>query len=89
MSKKTIIPIIIAALAAVFASQSPDGLDKVSEVLGFSDKAIEHSAIMTGYQIPFIGNSSVSAIFAGLIGVLITYGIFLLIGKYLQFRQAK
>jgi len=73
VNKKIIFPIVLAALAALFASQNPDGLDKVSEVLGFAHKGTENSAIMAGYS---IGGYKLSVIFAGVVGVLIVYGIF-------------
>ena len=78
MNKKLLFSVVLVALAAVFASQNPDGLDKVSEMLGFAGKGTEHSAIMTGYNISFLGTSKLSTIFAGIAGVLIVYGIFLL-----------
>jgi cobalt/nickel transport protein len=78
MNKKIFFPLIIVILASIFASQHPDGLDKVSKIFNFSGKAIEHKSIMSNYSIPFLGNSTASTIFAGIIGVLIIYGLFLL-----------
>jgi len=80
MKRNLLISIAIALLAALFASQNPDGLDKVSEVLGISDKGTEDSAIMAGYNIHFLGMSKLSTIAAGVIGILIIYGLFLFIG---------
>ena len=78
MNKKLLFPVVLAALAAIFASQYPDGLDKVSEILGFTGRGIEHSAVMPGYNIGFLGVSKLSTVFAGIAGVLICYGLFLL-----------
>jgi hypothetical protein len=88
MNKKLIIPCVLAILAAVFASQNPDGLDKVSQMLGFEGKGIEHSAVMSGYTIPFLGVSKLSTIFAGVFGVLIIYVLFsLFIAIYKKVRN--
>ena len=80
MKIKLFISVVIAVLAALFASQNPDGLDKVSEALGFAHKGVENSALMAGYNVHFLGSSKLSTVAAGILGVLITYGIFLLIG---------
>jgi len=87
MNKKLLFPLLIAVLAAIFASQNPDGLDKVSEMLGFAHKGVEHPAIMAGYNLPFLGASKLSAILAGIAGVMLTYGIFML-GLYLARKHS-
>ncbi|MCX5782572.1 MAG: PDGLE domain-containing protein [Elusimicrobia bacterium] len=79
-----IFPFVLVILAAIFASQNPDGLDKVSQILGFASKGIEHSSIMTGYTIPFLGTSKLSTVFAGIAGVLLMYGFFILLGFLLK-----
>lgn len=76
MNKKLIFPLVVAALAALFASQNPDGLDTVSGLLGFGGKGIERTSPMTGYTVPFLGGTKLSTVFAGIAGVLITYGVF-------------
>lgn len=80
MKKKLFFSFAIAVLAALFASRNPDGLDKVSEILGFANKGTENTALMAGYNIHFLGSSKLSTIAAGVIGVLLTYGFFLLTG---------
>lgn len=76
MKKRFLIAIIITVLASFFASQNPDGLDKVSETLGFADAAKENGAIMKDYTIGFAGHPQISTALAGVIGVLLVYGIF-------------
>lgn len=68
--------IAIAFLAAFFASTNPDGLDFVSEKLGFGNKGIERKAVMTGYSFPFLQKSGISTAAAGAAGVLITFAVF-------------
>jgi hypothetical protein len=77
VKKNLILPVILAILAAFFASQHPDGLDKVSQLLGFSNKGVERTAMMAGYNLPFLGSGVLSAVLAGVAGVLIIYVGFL------------
>jgi hypothetical protein len=73
------ISLVIAALAALFASQSPDGLDKVAQALGFKHQGIEHSALLAGYRLPFLHDAKLSTLIAGAAGVFLAYGLFLVI----------
>jgi len=84
MKKTLILTGIITVLAAFFASSSPDGLDKTSEVLGFAQKGIERHSLMTGYAIPFISNAPLSTALAGMIGFLFIFGIFWSIASILK-----
>lgn len=88
MNKKPYFPLLIAALAALFASQNPDGLDYVSEMLGFAGKGVEHPAPMSGYTLHFLGASKVSTALAGIAGVLLTYGAFRLAAVLMKRRAA-
>ncbi|MFA4905170.1 MAG: PDGLE domain-containing protein [Candidatus Margulisiibacteriota bacterium] len=62
MRKLIFIAILIAVLAAFFASTHPDGLDFVAEKFGFADKAQERSALLPPS--------------AGIAGVFITLSLF-------------
>jgi len=68
--------IAVVVLAGAFASQNPDGLEKVAEILGFAGKATNRWAIMFAYRIHFLGTTKFSAILAGICGVGIIYGLF-------------
>ena len=68
--------ILIAILAAFFASASPDGLEKVAENLGFIENGVERSSVMTDYSVPFIASPGISTSVAGIIGILLTLGVF-------------
>ena len=76
MRKRILVAVIIAVLAAFFASRHPDGLDKVSGILGFSGLAKENGAVMKDYTINFIGQTPISSAIAGIIGVFIVFGVF-------------
>lgn len=83
---------VIIALAFVvlspLASGDPDGLNRVAEDLGFIGlEADAPYEILSGYTIPFLGDTAVSTITAGLVGALIVAAIAGGVG-YLLRRQA-
>ena len=84
MKYKFLPPIVVAILAALFASRYPDGLAKTSELLDFAGKGLNHRALLAGYHLPFIKESGFSAIFAGISGVFLVYGFFLGIRLFLR-----
>ena len=80
---------VIISLAVVllspFASAYPDGLERVAENLGFLDTA--QSApyeIIPDYTVPFLGETALSTIVAGIIGALVVLGIAIFAGRALQ-----
>jgi hypothetical protein len=75
MKKPIIFAGLIAVLAAFWASANPDGLDKVSESLGFAARVIERHSLMTDYALPFLPAGPVSTAAAGMIGILIVFGL--------------
>ena len=76
MRKIILLSLVIAVLAAFFASAHPDGLEKVAEGLGFIDRGVERHSLMTDYSVPFITREAVSTAVAGFIGILMTLGLF-------------
>lgn len=88
MIKKIMLPIFaLTILASLFASQSPDGLDKVSILLGFSKKGIERHSPMTDYAIPFISNVPFSTAVAGIAGVFLILIMAWIIAKGLRISR--
>ncbi|MFJ7728320.1 PDGLE domain-containing protein [Neobacillus sp. NPDC097160] len=75
------VSLVIAGAVSLLASEHPDGYEKAGEQLGFIDRAtsILHSPL-PDYTIPGV-HSWLSSSLAGLIGVAITFFIFLLLGK--------
>lgn len=71
-----LLSILIAVLAAFFASSNPDGLEKVAETLGFIERGVERSSVMTDYAVPFISHEGISTSIAGILGIFITLGLF-------------
>jgi hypothetical protein len=76
MKNVILLSILIAVLAAFFASAHPDGLEKVAETLGFIEQGAERTSWMTDYTVPFISAEGISTAAAGVIGILITLGLF-------------
>ncbi len=79
-----LLSILIAVLAAFFASANPDGLERVAESLGFIGSGVERSSVMTDYTVPFISHEGASAAVAGILGILIAFGVFWLAATFLK-----
>jgi cobalt/nickel transport system permease protein len=72
--------------ASIWASADPDGLERVAEDLGFLDASQDPGyQILPDYTIPGI-DGVVSTIAAGLIGVVVVFGLVWLIGRVLARR---
>jgi hypothetical protein len=73
-----LVAIGLAMLVSGFASSAPDGLNKVAEDHGFAANAKEHlfeNGPLAGYAVKGVGNDRLGTAIAGLIGVLVTFGI--------------
>jgi len=68
--------VLAAAVFIPFASQSPDGLEKVAKDLGFAAKESERPAVQpfADYRIPGIDNKNISTVISGLLGALTMFG---------------
>lgn len=80
---------ILITLAVVvispLASSNPDGLERVAEDLGFLNTG--QSApfeLIPDYTLPFFGETPLSTIAAGLIGVLVVLGIIFMLSRALR-----
>jgi cobalt/nickel transport protein len=82
------ISLLLALSLSPFASTSPDGLEKVAEMKGFSEKGegwkLWKYAPLPDYGIPWIKNEKVSAALSGLIGTLAIFFIVLGIGRLVK-----
>ena len=84
---------LVVALAVVvlspLASAFPDGLERVAIDMGFEPLAVGASyEILPDYTIPFLGETAISGIAAGAIGVLIVAGLAVVIGRLVRRRSA-
>jgi hypothetical protein len=78
---------LAVTLVSPLASPWPDGLERVADDQGFSDAAEEPLyEIIPGYVLPGIPSESLATILAGVVGVLIVFGITLGAGYALRSR---
>lgn len=80
---------VLISLAVVFlaplASVFPDGLERVAEDLGFLDIAQDSPyRIFSDYLIPAFGDSALSTILAGVVGVIVVSGVVYLVGQIIR-----
>jgi cobalt/nickel transport system permease protein len=81
---------LIVVLLSPLASASPDGLERVAIDMGFIDAG--QSApyeIIPDYTVPFLGETPISTILAGVIGALIVLGIMIVTGRSLQKKTSR
>jgi cobalt/nickel transport system permease protein len=76
---------LIVVLLSPLASADPDGLERVAIDMGFIDagQAAPYE-IIPDYTVPFLGETPLSTILAGVIGALIVLGIMVMTGRSLQ-----
>lgn len=73
---------LLVVFISPFASANPDGLERVAGDLGFLSRA-QGSTIkgLPGYSLPFLGQTGLSTILAGVIGLIVVGLIAFFIGK--------
>lgn len=76
---------LIVVLLAPFAAADPDGLERVAGDLGFIDRAAEPPyALVPDYTLPFLGETALSTILAGGLGVLVVAALTLALARLLR-----
>ena len=79
---------LIVVLLSPFASANPDGLERVAGDLGFLDTA--QSApyqVIPDYTVPFLGNTPISTIAAGVIGLIVVGIVVVLLGQRMKAKS--
>lgn len=79
---------LVVILLSPFASANPDGLERVATDLGFIGRG--QSAVynlLPDYTLPILGQTPLSTIMAGLIGMLVVLALALIAGRSLQKRS--
>lgn len=80
---------LLVTLLSPLASGSPDGLEWVAGEKGFLQTAQDAPyQILPDYTLPFLGETAVSTILAGVIGVLLVAGIMVLVARTVRRRSA-
>ncbi len=82
--------VIILLLLSPFASSFPDGLERVAHDLGFISAEREGiTSPLPDYTVPLLGDSGLSTIVAGTIGVILLILLFFIIDKLTRNRKQK
>jgi cobalt/nickel transport system permease protein len=80
---------VLISLLAVFlsplASADPDGLERVATDMGFlqSGQSAPYQ-ILPDYTVPFLGETALSTVVAGVVGALVLLGLMIVIGQTLR-----
>jgi cobalt/nickel transport system permease protein len=76
---------LAVVLLSPYASAKPDGLERVATDLGFIDAGQSTPfQIIPDYTIPFLGETPLSTILAGVVGVLLLLGLVYVAGRSMQ-----
>jgi len=78
--KALIIILFCLAILIPFASEAPDGLERVVEALGIEEHEPAWKGLMPDYTLPTIDNPYLSTILAGTFGVLLVLGVAFVVG---------
>jgi len=76
---------LFALLISPYASANPDGLERVAQDLGFLESGQNSPYnLLQDYSIPFFGDTGASTIIAGIVGVVVVFGLLMLVGRNLR-----
>jgi cobalt/nickel transport system permease protein len=82
------VAVALAALAPL-ASSDPDGLERVAEDAGFLERAQDAPyQIIPDYVLPGVANEALATIAAGVIGLLLVFGVAFAIGRVRRRQSA-
>lgn len=78
---------LLVVLLSPFASSDPDGLERVAMNMGFIDSGQSAPySIIPDYTLPFLGETALSTIMAGIIGIIVVGAVIMLIGRGIKAR---
>lgn len=87
------ISLLLALFLSPFASPNPDGLEKMAEKMGFSEKGKDWKfwqyAPLRDYTIPWIKNEKISKVLSGTIGTLAIFLATVGIGRLIKKSSIK
>ena len=80
---------LFAVLLSPFASGNPDGLERIAEDLGFLGSGLDAPyQILPDYTIPFLGETAISTVLAGIVGIIVVAGLMILLGRNLRRQKS-
>jgi cobalt/nickel transport system permease protein len=86
----SLIAVLVILLLAPFASGHPDGLEWVAELTGFAESAQDAPySLLADYTLPFAGETPISTILAGLVGVIVVAVVLMSVVKGLRTENGK
>jgi len=79
---------LLVVLISPFASGDPDGLERVATDMGFIEVGQDAPfSIIPDYTLPFLGETALSTILAGVIGIAVVAIIAILVGRGLKAKS--
>lgn len=79
---------LLVVFISPFASGDPDGLERVAEDLGFIGTGLDAPySIIPDYTVPFLGETALSTILAGVVGIIVVAVIMVLIGRGMKAKS--
>lgn len=79
---------LLVVLISPFASADPDGLERVAGDLGFLGAGQSSPfSIIPDYTLPFLGQTALSTILAGVVGIIVVGLVMVLIGRGLKAKS--
>lgn len=86
------VAVVLAVFVSPFASDSPDGLERVATDEGIIDQADEHGLTespIADYQVEGVDNERVGTGIAGLIGVAVTFAVGLVVFTVVRMGRSR
>ncbi|HYJ59883.1 MAG TPA: PDGLE domain-containing protein [Actinomycetota bacterium] len=87
-----LVALALAFVVSPYASGDPDGLDKVATDAGFADAEQDHGTAdgpLAGYEVEGVDDASLSTGVAGVVGVVLTFGLGMLLFGVLRTRARR
>lgn len=79
---------LLVVFISPFASADPDGLERVAIDMGFIDAGQSAPySVIPDYTIPFLGETALSTILAGVVGIIVVGLIMVLIGRGMKAKS--
>ena len=80
---------LIVVVMSPIASSDPDGLERVAINMGFEGMgAAPAFHLLPAYTVPFLGETTLSGILAGVVGALVVAGVAVLVARLVRRRPA-